>query len=396
MLNFSEALPPILCEVLYQCGYTKPLPVQSQCVPIALAGFDFVGLSQPGTGKTLAYVIPLVVRILRSLETTPFDPRDGPLAVVLLPTHELADQVATVVDQICRPLDLLSFSLIGGFSIHDQARTLATGFHLLVATPGRLNDVLENRLMVLAQCYSAVIDEADKMADRSLEPQIAKIFGEMPTDRKLMMFSATMPHGVLSFLEQLFPNLVRVRVGAVGDASEKISQIVHYVTKSARKQLFLDCMHVMKPPIIVFANSRETCEEIGNLLGYTGFRVASLHGGKSQKDREAVINALIDKLIDIIVATDVLSRGIDIEQVQHVVNYEVPAEISTYVHRIGRTGRAGAAGTATSFVTPDDRAIMYDLTRLLQRNGFVVPDAMLGNSASSHRVETEDASRVDS
>jgi ATP-dependent RNA helicase DDX23/PRP28 len=348
-----------------------------------------VGLSQPGTGKTLAYAIPVVVRVLRFLENSKFDPRDGPLAVVLVPTHELADQVAGVVDAICRPLDIVTKVLIGGFSMQEQAQSLGVGFHVLIATPGRLIDALESRLIVLGQCRTVVIDEADKMVDSSFEPQIARLFEELPSERNLMMFSATMPVTILALLEQMFPNFVRVRIGAVGDASEKITQIVHYVTTKDRKQRFLDSVHVMKAPIIVFVNSREVCDEVANLLAYHGLKVASIHGGKRQKDRDAVVAALVDGIVDIVVATDILSRGIDIEKVQNIVNYEVPADIGTYVHRIGRTGRAGASGTATSFVTPDDQTIMFDLTRLLQRGGFAVPDAMLKDPSSSRRVELD-------
>jgi superfamily II DNA/RNA helicase len=243
--------------------------------------------------------------------------------------------------------------------------------------------------MVLGRCSSIVIDEADKMIDRSLEPQIQRVLAEAPADRSLMMFSATMPNALLSIVEHYFANLVRIRVGAVGDASETIRQVVYYVQKHERKQAFLDNVHRMKPPILVFVNSRDACEDVGNLLGFHGFKVAALHGGKAQKDREAVVNAITDGIIDIVVATDVLARGIDIETVQNVVNFEVPSEISAYVHRIGRTGRAGQSGAATSFVTPEDEAIMYDLTRLLQRNGFAVPEAMLKNPAAQQKVETD-------
>lgn len=389
LLHWNDSLPRPLCEVLSRNGYAAPLPVQSQCIPIALDGVDIVGLSQPGTGKTLAYVIPLVVRVMRHLEQFEFDPTAGPLAAILVPTHELAGQIARIVDQLCGPLGLLSFLLVGGFSITDQALQLRRGFHVLVATPGRLNDVLESHLMVLGRCSSIVIDEADKMIDRSLEPQIQRVLAEAPADRSLMMFSATMPNALLSIVEHYFANLVRIRVGAVGDASETIRQVVYYVQKHERKQAFLDNVHRMKPPILVFVNSRDACEDVGNLLGFHGFKVAALHGGKAQKDREAVVNAITDGIIDIVVATDVLARGIDIETVQNVVNFEVPSEISAYVHRIGRTGRAGQSGAATSFVTPEDEAIMYDLTRLLQRNGFAVPEAMLKNPAAQQKVETD-------
>lgn len=387
ILEWHTALSGPLCAALAQSGFVRPLPVQSQCVALALTGHDVIGLAQTGTGKTLAYVIPILSFVLDYLSKNEFDPVSGPLGIVLVPTHELADQVNSVVDQLGQSLGIASMALVGGFSISDQAVSLRRGAHVIVATPGRLNDVLESHLMVVGNCSVVVMDEADKMVDRSFGPQIEQILTMVPSTRRLMMFSATMPNEVLSIVEKFFQNVVRVRVGRVGDAASTIKQIVHYVSKAEKRQAFLEAIHGMKPPIIVFVNSRESCENVANLLGENGFRVSWIHGGKSQKDRDAVVNAIWDGVIDIVVATEVLSRGIDIERVQNVVNYEVPIEISSYVHRIGRTGRAGESGVATSFVTPEDVYIMYDLTRLLQRNNFVVPQGMLNNPASQQRVE---------
>jgi ATP-dependent RNA helicase DDX23/PRP28 len=391
IFEWNTSLPEVVVTALLRNGFDAPLPIQSQCIPLALSGHDVIGMSQPGTGKTLAYLIPMLVRIIRFLDTNAYDSRDGPLGVVLVPTRELAEQVATVLDRLCPDLGLVCFALVGGFSMADQSFFVQRGVHVLVATPGRLNDVLGSHMMVIDRCTSVVLDEADKMVDQSFGPQIERVLRQVPPNRSLLMFSATMPDAVLSIVEQFFVNVVRVRVGNVGDASETIKQVVHYLTKAEKKQSFLERIHGMGPPILVFVNSRESCEEVGNLLAYNGFKVASLHGGKAQKDRDTIVAAITDGIIDIVVATDVLSRGIDIEKVQHVVNYEVPGDISTYVHRIGRTGRAGESGVATSFVTPEDTQIMFDLTRLLQRNGFAVPDAMLRNPASQRRPEPADS-----
>jgi ATP-dependent RNA helicase DDX23/PRP28 len=332
----------------------------------------------------------MLTRILTYVSTTEYDSRDGPLGLVLVPSHELATQVNSVVSPLCDSLGLLSGAIVGGSSIYDQVSVVQKGIHLVIATPGRLNDVINSQYMVIDHCLSVVLDEADKMLDQSFGPEIERILAMVPTGRNFLMFSATMPNSVLSITERFFVNVVRVRVGNVGDASETIKQIVYYIQKGERKQLFLEHIHRMEPPVLVFVNSRETCEEVGNLLSFHGFRVASLHGGKAQKDRETVVGAITDGIVDIVVATDVLSRGIDIEKVQHVVNFEVPGDINVYVHRIGRTGRAGERGVATSFVTPEDTQIMYDLTRLLQRNGFAVPDAMLKNPASQQRPANDE------
>ncbi|KAH0795161.1 Pre-mRNA-splicing ATP-dependent RNA helicase PRP28 [Histomonas meleagridis] len=382
-------LPHILIDSLLQCNYFHPLPVQSQCIPLSLDGCDVIGLSQPGTGKTLAYAVPLICTVMKYLEVHQYSPTDGALGVVLVPTHELANQVHEVISSICISLGINTFALTGGFSITDQALTLRHGYQIIVATPGRLDDVLNGHLMAVDNCQFVVLDEADKMIDRSFSSQIESILSSVSPDKRLLMFSATMPEAVMTIVEKFFTNVVKVRVGQIGDASENITQVVHYTSVLERDQRVIEDMHGLKQPILVFANTRESCEHIANVLGNEGFRVAFIHGGKAQKDREAVIDALQDGIIDIIVATDVLSRGIDIDSIENVVNYQVPEDISVYVHRIGRTGRAGKRGTAISYVTPEDRVIMYDLRRLLERNKIEVPEGMKMNPDSMTKVRPD-------
>ena len=380
-----NSLPSELSE-LVSGVFKAPLPVQAQCIPLSLAGHDIIGLSQTGSGKTLAYVVPLLVAVMTFLAQNEFEPILGPIGVVLVPTHELAEQVREVVGRFASPLGISAVAITGAFSVNDQAMSLKNGFHVVIATPGRLSDIIDSRLMVLSQCNFIAMDEADKMVDKCFGPQIKNILQAAPPQRRLLMFSATMPDSVVSIVEQFFqPNYVTVRVGEVGDAAETIRQVVYYVPKKERKKMMVEKLHAMKTPVLVFANTRESCENIANYLGYNGFRVASIHGGKSQKDRDAVVNAVIEKLIDIVVSTDVLARGIDIEGIQNVVNYEMPTDINVYVHRIGRTGRGGESGVATSFVIPDDTAIMFDLTKMLQRGKFSVPEGILNNPASKSR-----------
>lgn len=391
MLEWAPLLRDSLSSSLVQCGFRSPTVVQSACVPISLQGRDIIGLSQPGTGKTLAYLVPLIETVLRTLSESngQFDPVGGPLGVVLVPTHELAEQVNSVARNICTPLGLNSFALTGGFSITDQALSLSHGYHIIVATPGRLNDVVNGHLMVVGNCKFVVLDEADKMVDKSYSSDIENIIGAANQEKRLLMFSATMPSGVMAIVEHFFRKVVTVKVGKIGDASENIKQIVYYTSKLERDRMFVEKMYGLAKPILVFANTRDSCEIAANILNDGGFRVAFIHGGKSQKERDAIVDSLKDGIFDIIVATDVLSRGIDIGTIQNVVNYELPIDISVYVHRIGRTGRAGQKGTSISYITPEDKEIMYDLTKLLQRNHFTVPDGMLKNPYSQTRYKSD-------
>ena len=275
-------------------------------------------------------------------------------------------------------------------SITDQAISLSHGSHIIVATPGRLNDLLERQFLVISHCIIVALDEADKMVDKSLAPQIASIISQTAENRRLVMFSATMPAAVLSIVDKFFEqNVVTVRVGDVHDASEKIRQVIYYVSAKQKKGMLDEMLHGMKAPIIIFTNSKDSAEELANFLGYKGFRIATIHSGKSQKDREAVINAVIDELIDVVVSTDVMARGIDIEKVENVINYEMPTDITVYIHRIGRTGRGEQLGVATSFVTPEDTEIMYDLVKHLKRNNFHIPDGLMNNPASKKRPDDD-------
>jgi len=393
MLEWSDPIPTPLIEALIENEFHKPTVVQAQAISLFFSKFDIVGISQPGTGKTIAYVVPMLTQVYDYLQNDGYDPSYGPLGVVLAPTHELANQIFEVIELLGRPLGIRVKSLISGYSINDQAIELIKGFHILVATPGRLKDTLEGRLIVLERCKMIVIDEADKMIDKSLGPQIEIIVSQTNKSRRLLMFSATMADALLPIVEQYFQSLIRLRVGIIGDASETIKQIVHYCDPQDKISLMIEALHSMKSPIIVFTNSRESCEDTAFKIGSAGFRSSMIHGGQTQKEREGVITAIHDGGIDIIVATDILSRGIDIPDVENVINFEMPKYIRDYIHRIGRTGRAGKSGIATSYITHDDASIMYDLRLLLERNNFAVPERLIRNPASSSRMsfDVEDA-----
>ena len=377
MLDWNDCLESTLVESILECGFTKPLVIQSAAIPISLSGYDVIGISHPGTGKTLAYVIPLLQHVLTYLRENPtFDATSGPLGIVLVPTHELAVQVNEVIMKVGEFIGIKSKTLTGSFRINDQAIELGRANHIIVATPGKLKDALENNLLTLRYVGYVVIDEADKMVDKSLGPQITTILQEAPQERRLQMYSATMPNEVYVIVQQFFSKVVQISVGTIGGASETIKQIVHYVPMQKRAETIVRVLHGMKTPIIVFCNSRSSCELCSSILSSSGFRVAMIHGGKSQSERDEIVDSINEDIFDILVSTDVLSRGIDIPNVSNVVNYEVPTNIHTYVHRIGRTGRNGESGVATSIITPNDKEIMYDLRMMLEHGNFAVPEAM--------------------
>lgn len=391
MKEWAAPLQPDLIKSLKNLDFQKPLIIQAATIPCSIAGYDIIGLSQPGTGKTLAYVIPLLYYVYNSIENGNLENTFAtPLAIVLVPTHELAVQVQDVINRIGSDLGIKARTLTGNFRLTDQALELSHLNHVLVATPGRLNDAISSHLISLHKVFYVVMDECDKMVDKSLGPQISSVLSNCPPQKRLMMFSATMPHEVLSIVEDFFKDFITVSVGDIGGASENIKQVVNYCRKENKIDLCLEMMRNMKPPIIVFVNSRDVCEKAASTIHSSGFRCAMIHGGKSQKERDQVVEAIQNNLFDVLVATDVISRGIDIPDVMNIVNLEMPRNIHTYVHRIGRTGRNGKEGTATSFITKEDKEIMYDLASMLRRGNFPIPDAMLKDPSCQHRVEAEE------
>ena len=382
----NPPLQPELIENLHSLGFNNPLVIQSVAIPISIAGYDVIGISHPGTGKTLAYVIPLISSILAFLNEKPdFSEPNSPLGIVLAPTHELASQIKEVIDKLTTNLGIFTKLITGSIRLNEQAIDMGKIYHIIVSTPGRLCDAIESNIVLMHCVNYVVIDEADKMVDKSLGPQITRILEQIPQEKRLQMYSATMPQEIFVIIEQFFKKYVQISIGRIGEASETVKQVVHYVPRERRNDMICQIVHGMKPPVIVFCNSRESCENCASILGSSGFRVAMIHGGKSQKERDELVERMNEDIFDILVATDVLSRGIDIPNVLNVVNYEIPTDIRTYIHRIGRTGRNGTYGVATSIVTPNDKEIMYDLTKMLQHGNFAVPPEMLKNPNSKSR-----------
>lgn len=386
-------LPKKIYDIIQDCGYEEPTPIQRQAIPIGLRNRDIIGVAETGSGKTLAFLIPLLVWIT-SLPKIDRNEEDdlGPYALILAPTRELAQQIEEETLKFARALDIRTALIIGGVSREIQSKRLVPGVEIVIATPGRLIDVLSNRYLVLSRCTYVVLDEADKMIDMGFEPEVQKILEHMPatnikpdTDvaededillqnsqskdkyRQTVMFTATMPPTVEKLAKTYLRRPAIVYIGSIGKPVDRVKQRVFYLSESAKRRKLLEILtnENPEPPVIVFVNQKRSADTLAKALEEAGFHACALHGGKDQDRRDTAMTDIKSKSKDILVATDVASRGIDIKDVGMVINYDMSRNIEAYTHRIGRTGRAGKKGEAITFLTKEDSAIFYDLKQVL-------------------------------
>ncbi|CAH8459903.1 unnamed protein product [Heterobilharzia americana] len=381
-----------LKDVIKKVGYPEPTPIQRQAIPIGLQNRDIIGVAETGSGKTAAFLIPLLnwIQQLPKLERLE-DTEQGPYAIIMAPTRELAQQIEEETVKFGRPLGIKTVSLIGGLSREDQALKLRMGAEIVIGTPGRLNDVLENRYMVLNQCTYIVLDEADKMIDMGFEPEVNNILTYLPVtnekpdnedaedDSKLLsnfatkhkyrqtvMFTATMPPAVERLARTYLRRPAMVYIGSAGKPTERVEQIVYMVSEQEKRRKLLEILSAgLDPPVIIFVNQKKGADVLAKGLEKLGYSAVVLHGGKGQEQREYALASLKSGQKEILVATDVAGRGIDIKDVSMVINYDMSKTIDEYVHRIGRTGRAGKSGIAITLLTKEDSPVYYDLKQLL-------------------------------
>jgi ATP-dependent RNA helicase DDX23/PRP28 len=377
--NWKESgLPPPLLKAVAASNYQKPTPIQMQAIPTGMQGRDILGVAETGSGKTLAYLLPLLEHISKLPKFNDENKADGPYAVILAPTRELALQIEEEAIKFGDYIGVKCVSAIGGHSIDRQTIKIQDGVEIVIATPFRLIDLLDKRFVVLNQCHYVVLDEADRMIDMNFEPQVVTILDAMPTtNRTTVLFSATMPPAIERLAKKYLQNPVHINVGEPGHAVDTIEQRVQFVKSEHEKMRKLaDILHNgPPPPIIIFVNTKVTCNSLTKQLAQLGFTADSLHGGLNQEQREFVMNEFRVGRLDIMVTTNVSARGLDIKGVTHVINYDMPNAIKEYVHRIGRTGRAGEKGLATAFITNDDAEVFYDLKQtLISTNNHVPPE----------------------
>ena len=363
-------LPPKLVASLARMGITEPTPIQSQAIPHALNGRDVMGLAQTGTGKTAAFGVPLAAQMLE-LNTRP-GPK-GVRGLVLAPTRELASQIAEHLKGLTEGTQLKVGVVVGGQSINAQIKRLERGTDLLVATPGRLIDLLDRRAVSLAPCTFLVLDEADQMLDLGFIHALRRIASELPKERQTMLFSATMPKQMNELAQSYLERPIRVEVTPPGKAADKVRQELHFIAKAEKTELLIELLDKHRTErALVFGRTKHGMEKLMRVLEKRGFAATSIHGNKSQGQRDRAIAAFKAGEITVLVATDVAARGLDIPDVKFVYNFELPNVPDAYVHRIGRTARAGKDGVAVAFCAPDE---MGELRAIEKTMGISIPVA---------------------
>ncbi|WP_242626594.1 DEAD/DEAH box helicase [Paracoccus sediminis] len=331
-------------------GLTKPTPIQAEAIPAVVKGRDVLGLAQTGTGKTAAFGLPMLTRLINFGKKP--DPRTC-RALILAPTRELATQIATNIDAYAEGTPIRSFRVVGGASINVQTERLSRGVDVLIATPGRLMDLIERRAISLEATTYLVLDEADQMLDIGFIHTLRKIARMLPKDRQTLLFSATMPKLMEELADTYLTDPVRVAVNPPGQAAKQIDQGVHFVTQGDKATLLAEYLSKHAGELaMVFGRTKHGCEKLSKLLEKWGFAVAAIHGNKSQGQRERALDAFRKGQTQVLVATDVAARGLDIPEVAHVYNYDLPNVPENYVHRIGRTARAGRDGRAVALCAP--------------------------------------------
>ena len=349
---YDLGLPKKLVDKLVNTGIDKPTPIQERAIPHALEGQDVMGLAQTGTGKTLAFGLPLIAR-LQSYGRKP-DPRTV-RSLILAPTRELANQIKDNLAVLVENTPFKVGLVVGGVAINPQIKRVARGTDVLVATPGRLIDLMEREALDLSQTDFLVLDEADQMLDMGFIHALRQIVGWLPEKRQTMLFSATMPKLMAEIAGSYLDNPVRVQVAPPGKAADKITQGIHFIAKAEKTSLLIELLADHRDEAaIVFARTKHGSDRLMKALVKAGYEAAAVHGNKSQGQRERAIKAFREGEIMVLVATDVAARGLDIPQVRHVYNFDLPNVPENYVHRIGRTARAGMDGAAVAFCAPDE------------------------------------------
>jgi ATP-dependent RNA helicase RhlE len=364
-MNFDTlGLAPRLINALHEQGITDPTPIQTEAIPHALQGRDVMGLAQTGSGKTAAFGLPMLDSLLKNGRK--IEPKTA-RALVLAPTRELARQIYDTLSAYAQGSHVKLGIITGGVGFTPQIERMAKGVSILVATPGRLIDLLDRRSVDLSKTEFLVLDEADQMLDMGFIHSLRKIATLLPKARQTMLFSATMPKQMEEIAAAFLRDPVRVQVNPPGKAVDKIEQSVHFVAKAAKFDLLVELLDAHRDELaIVFGRTKHGMEKLSKHLEHKGFAVASIHGNKSQGQRDRAIAGFRSGEVRVLVATDVAARGLDIPQVRHVYNYELPNVPENYVHRIGRTARAGADGAAIALCSPDEMGELKDIEKAMK------------------------------
>ena len=360
-----NVIEPVL-KAISEAGYEKPTEIQENSIPVVLKGRDILGCAQTGTGKTAAFAIPIIQNIV----TAKGNSKERSIkALIVAPTRELAIQIEENFTIYAKYLDIKNTVIFGVVNQTSQVRKINAGVDVLVATPGRLLDLVNQRHIDLSNVKYFVLDEADRMLDMGMIHDVKKIISKLPKERQNLLFSATMPKEVTKLVNSILKNPVKVEVQPVSSTAEIISQGVYFVPKKNKKSLLI---HLLKDEsiksVIVFSRTKHGANKIAKDLEKAGIQSAAIHGNKSQNQRQLALNNFKEGNIRVLVATDIAARGIDIDELSHVINYDLPDVAETYVHRIGRTGRAGASGVAITFCDEEEKAMFRSIEKIIGKS----------------------------
>lgn len=368
MNNFAELnLAPEIIRALTESGYTIPTPIQAQAIPLVLEGCDLMAGAQTGTGKTAAFALPMLQKLLPFASSSPSPARHAVRALILVPTRELAIQVEASVKAYAKHSHLRSLVVFGGVDIKTQTPQLRAGVEILVATPGRLLDHIEQKSVQLNQVQMLVLDEADRMLDMGFMPDLKRILALLPKQRQTLMFSATFSNEIKKLSADFLVNPKLIEVARSNATSENVTQKVYLVGHEAKHALLAQLLRGSDAKqALVFTKTKLAASRIARQLQREGFMADAIHGDKSQLERMQALDAFKSGKITVLIATDVAARGLDIDQLPVVINYEIPSAAEDYVHRIGRTGRAGAFGIAISLVSPEEEKYLVEIEKLIK------------------------------
>jgi len=354
----SFNLHPQITAGVKALGYHTPTPIQRRAIPPVMQGHDVMGLAQTGTGKTAAFVLPILERLIKG-------PRGCIRALVIAPTRELAEQINTAVADLGRQTRVRSMSIYGGVAMNPQIQRLRTGVEIVVACPGRLLDHINHGTITLSNLEVLVLDEADRMFDMGFLPDIRKIIRYVPRERQTLLFSATMPDDIRLLAQDILSAPVTVQVDPAAPAST-VSHALYPVDQHLKTPLLLELLrHTDTESVLIFTRTKYRAKRLGQQLEKAGYRAASLQGNLSQNRRQAALDGFRDGSYQVLVATDIAARGIDVSCISHVINYDMPDSADAYTHRIGRTGRATKTGDAFTFITHEDEEIVRSIERIL-------------------------------
>ncbi len=378
-ITFADfGLDPKIQKAVSEQGYTIPTPIQAQAIPHVLLGSDLMGAAQTGTGKTAAFVLPIIQKILRHASSSASPARHPIRALVLTPTRELAVQVAENAASYSKHTDLRTAVVYGGVDMKEQVALLRNGVEILIATPGRLLDHIGSKVANLSQVELLVLDEADRMLDMGFLPDLQRIINLIPAQRQTLLFSATFSPEIKKLAQSYLRTPVTVEVARQNAAADTVSQVIHMVSSSDKQRAIVKVLEArthqgLSRQCIIFTNSRLGCAKLARALERDGIKAGAIHGDKSQGERTLTLDAFKSGAIEVLVATDVAARGLDIPDMPCVINHELPYSAEDFIHRIGRTGRAGSKGDAIALVDASEKRLLDDIEKLMKRKLEVKP-----------------------